>query len=292
MANQICIRAQTDPGDEIVVEQGGHSYNFETGATAALAGVQVRPVAGRDGIFDADDLRAAIRPNMIAYPRTRGVCIENTHNAAGGTVWSLAELGAVSEVAHAAGLWVHLDGARLFNAAVALGVDVGSLASAADTVSVCLSKGLGAPVGSVIAGSAPFIDRARRLRKQLGGGMRQAGILAAAGLWALEHNVDRLGEDHQNARALAEGLRALGWVDEVPAPPTNIVMAHLAQGLQAPPLVEAMAQHGVLAHVFGPARIRFVTHLDVGPTDIQAALGRLAALPGLAAAPHGEGRSS
>ncbi|RMG15283.1 MAG: aminotransferase class I/II-fold pyridoxal phosphate-dependent enzyme [Deltaproteobacteria bacterium] len=278
LANQLAIRAACEPGDEAVMEADAHSFHFETGATAALAGVQVRTVQGRRGVFDADALEQAIRPDHIAYPRTRLVVVENTHNFGGGTVWPVETLRRVAACARAYGLHSHMDGARLMNAAVASGTAPQRLAEAFDSVSLCLSKGLGAPVGSVLAGSATFVERTRRLRKMYGGGMRQAGILAAAGLYALDHHVERLAEDHARARRLAEGLAALPGLDvDVAAVQTNIVFVEVtAPGLDAPTLEAQLRERGVAVGAVGPRRLRLVTHLDIGDRDLETALAAFA----------------
>ncbi len=302
MANQLAIMVHCSPGDEVIVEASGHSFNFETGATAALGGVQVRPVYedGGRGSFSGATLEAHIRSDHIAMPKTSLVCIENTANAAGGTLWPAQDLVDVQRVACAADVRVHVDGARLFNAAYALctaeaaahvptqneiEAKISWLAGFGDSVCICLSKGLGAPVGSVLAGDEAFIHRARRLRKQLGGGLRQAGILAAAGLYALEHNIVRLGEDHRKAQALAQGLQKIdGWslADGTDAVDSNIVVAAVCSAEGAPldalKVCAALMDADVLAHAFGADRVRFVTHLDVPDNAIEEVLSRVAAV--------------
>lgn len=217
MGNQVAVLTHTRRGDEVFLEAESHIYYYEVGDIAALAGAQPRPIPGSRGRFTAADLRAAVREPNIHYPNPRLVCLENTHNRAGGAVWRPEEVDAVVEAAHELGLAIHLDGARLFNAAVALGLPAARLARGVDSVMFCLSKGLGAPVGSLLCGPAEWIERARKERKRLGGGMRQAGILAAAGLWALRHNVERLAEDHANARWLAEQLAQIRGLRVDPA---------------------------------------------------------------------------
>jgi threonine aldolase len=270
MANQIAIRLHTHHGDLVLAGEGAHCLRFESGAAAAISGVQVRTLAS-GGLFDAADLRAAITPPDHHHPPTTLVAIENTHNAAGGRVFPHAALGAIAAVARERKLRLHLDGARLFNAEVASGIPAAEWARPFDTVSFCLSKGLGAPVGSLLCGSAAAIDGAHRLRKMLGGGMRQAGILAAAGLYALEHHVGRLADDHRNARRFAAGLAALGATVEG-EPETNIVMFRVPR----PESFSARARaHGVLINAAAPGRFRAVLHLDVSTEDVEQALDRL-----------------
>ncbi|MBX6350402.1 MAG: low-specificity L-threonine aldolase [Clostridia bacterium] len=274
MGNQIAVLSHTERGDEVIVEAESHIYWYEVGAIAALSSAQPRTVVGRRGVFGPEELRAALRPANIHYPPTRLVCIENTHNRAGGTVWTEDETERLARAAHEEGLRVHLDGARIFNAAVALGTTAARLAAPADSVMFCLSKGLAAPVGSLVCGTREFIARARRYRKMLGGGMRQAGVLAAAGLVALRTMVDRLAEDHENARRLAEGLAAIpGFSVDLETVVTNMVAVDVAgTGVPAEELVRRMAEEGVLANATGPYRIRFVTHKDVARSDIPKAL--------------------
>ena len=207
MANQLSIKAHTQPGDEVILEASSHPYNFEGGAGAMLSGVQFFCLPGVRGILEAPQVEEAVRPLDHHFAVSRLVSLENTHNRGGGSVYPLKNIAAISQLAHSKGLLVHLDGARLWNASVATGLEPSQYAQWADSVSVCLSKGLGAPVGSLVAGSAAFIDRVHRFRKMFGGGMRQAGILAAAGIYALDHHLERLAEDHGNAKRLALGLR-------------------------------------------------------------------------------------
>jgi threonine aldolase len=279
MANQICLRVHTAPGDEVILDAGGHSFNYESGATAALGGVQIKPIHTDAGVFTAEQLDAAVRPLAYYMPRTRLVMVENTHNAGGGTVWPLEQMRAVTSRARAHGLAVHLDGARLFNAEVASGVPARVYAACADTVSVCLSKGLGAPVGSVIAGNRDLLTEAHRLRKMFGGGMRQVGVLAAAGLYAVENNIERLGDDHANARRLAEGLAAVdGLAVELERVHTNMVFFDVTrEDIDAATLVERMRERGVLAVNLSPRSVRLVTHLDVSAVQMEQACERIAA---------------
>ena len=277
MANQIALRAHTRPGDLVMIGKDAHCWLHESGALAALAGAQTLALPG-DGRFTADAVRAAYVPDDPYRALHRVVAVENTHNMGGGAVWDRGELARVVEATHALGLIAHLDGARLWNAAVATGASEAELARGFDSISVCLSKGLGAPVGSLLASNRAAIAQARRLRKMLGGGMRQVGVLAAAGLWALEHNVARLAEDHENARLLASRLARCALL-EVREPETNIVMIDLGVGA---PDAEALASRaraeGVLVSAFGPRRLRAVTHLDVGGGDVARAAETLSRL--------------
>jgi threonine aldolase len=223
MANQLAIRSQTEPGDEILVEANAHIYYYEGGGPAALSGVMCRCLAGERGVFSGAAVTAALRPSDQHFPRTRLVCLENTHNRGGGKVWPLQQMQEVAAVARHHGLRLHLDGARLWNAAIASSMAESAIAAPFDTVSVCYSKGLGAPVGSALAGPKDVIARARRFRKMFGGGMRQAGVLAAAALYALHHHRVRLAEDHANARLLAAGLSKINGLTLAPAEtPTTI----------------------------------------------------------------------
>ncbi|MEZ4394066.1 MAG: low-specificity L-threonine aldolase [Polyangiales bacterium] len=265
MANQIALLLHCRPGDEVIVSEGAHCAWYESGAGAAWAGAQF-VTAGAGVIFSPDDLDAASKPDAYWCPRTRLVALENTHNRGGGRVLPQDVVVAVCERARAKGYATHLDGARLFNAGVASGASLAELAAPFDTVSVCLSKGLGAPVGSLLAGSRDHVRQATRLRKMLGGGMRQVGVLAAAGLYALDHHVARLADDHAHARALADALRAHPAVT-VDAPDTNIVMIDLAGGVMADDVAARARREGVLVSSFGPHRLRAVTHLDVSRSD-------------------------
>jgi threonine aldolase len=271
MANQIAIRAWTRPGDAIVVGRDAHVFLYESGAAAALSGVQP-DVVGPDGRYTAEDLRQVIHPADPHFAPTRLACVENTHNRSGGRVFPLADQLEIAQVARKAGIRLHLDGARLFNAAVATGVSVAELAEPFDSVAFCLSKGLGAPVGSLICGDADFIERAHRARKMLGGGMRQAGILAAAGIYALEQNVKRLAGDHANAARLAAGLAEFAAVVEVVEPETNIVVFRVPEAARA---VRELAQRGVKISAVAPGTLRAVLHLDVDADAVERALGML-----------------
>ena len=267
MANQVSLRAHTAPGDAVIVGRDAHLHLYEGGAGAALSGLHFS-VVGETGLFDADDVRGAIHPLDDHFARTQLVCVENTHNHAGGRVFPLDELRAIAKVARERELLMHMDAAPLFNAEVATGVPVREWAQPFDSVSFCLSKGLGAPVGSLVAGSRAFVARARRFRKMFGGAMRQVGILGAAGLYALEHNVKRLADDHQNARRLAEGLREIDAVEPDAEPETNIVFFHTDVRDLGPRLRE----RGLWVGSVAAKRFRAVTHLDVSAEDVEQAL--------------------
>lgn len=275
--NQIAVLCHAGSGDEIILEADSHIFYYEAGAASALAGVQTRPLPGRRGMMDPADVEGAIRGDDIHFPRTALICLENTHNRAGGAVLPPERMAALREVADKHRIPVHLDGARLFNAAVAMGVDVRELARFADSVSVCLSKGLGAPVGSLLAGEKAFIDEARQWRKRLGGGMRQAGVIAAPALLALTDMVERLAEDHENARRLAVALAETEGFSIDPAQvETNIVVADISDtGKTAEEVLDRLAAEGVLAVPFGKTTLRFVTHKDISRKDIDEAILRI-----------------
>lgn len=264
MGNQIAIRLHTEHGLEVVCESRAHVLDWEMGMTAAFSGCTLRTVTAERGILTWELVRAAIFQDVHFHASTGLICIENTHNMAGGTVIPVATAREICDGAHAMGLPVHLDGARVFNAAAALGVGVSELTSGFDTVMFCLSKGLGAPVGSMLVGSAAAMERARHFRKSLGGGMRQAGVLAAAGLIALEEMPARLGEDHANARLLAEAVAECDAAElNMATVQTNIVIFKLRKGGDATAFCDALKAKGVLASWIGPRAVRFVTHFDV-----------------------------
>ena len=287
MANQLAIRSVCEPGDEIIAHRDSHIIHYETGAPAALAGCMVSPLDGPGGLFEAHQVRAAIRHRDQHNPLSRMLLLENTHNKGGGTVWPVAQFEAVAAAGRECGLHVHIDGARLMNACVALGVAPTAFTGHADTVSLCFSKGLGAPVGSALAGSAKLIARARRFRKMFGGAMRQSGLLAAAAIHALDHHVARLADDHANARRLAAIIAATdGLVLEgTPATvPTNMVFFTIDARLgTAQEFCARLAQHGVAAIGMGPGRVRMVTHLDVSGADIDRAADAIRAAAALTA---------
>jgi len=272
MSNQLAIRAHTEPGDEIIVERMGHSYYYEGGGAAAVSGVTCRTLDGARGVFTAGQVRDALRPANVHYPQTRLVCIENTSNRGGGSIWPLEEIVEIETIAEEAGLKMHMDGARLWNASAATGIPEVEYASHFDSVSVCFSKGLGAPVGSALVGSAEFVERARRFRKMLGGGMRQAGIIAAGALYALENHRERLVEDHDNARTLAKGVCDLpGVVLDPVHVETNIVLLALS-GMAAKDVAAKLADAGVAVLATGPSAVRAVTSLMVTREDIDQAV--------------------
>jgi threonine aldolase len=278
MANQLALKLYCAPGDDVVVGAESHAVWHETGAAAAVGGVQFS-VLGQDGRFTADDFLAARKPRgHLLYPPTTLVEVEDTHNRKGGLVWDRAELERVGAAAREHGVASYLDGARLLNAAVARGDDPAALAAPFDLVSIALSKGLGCPVGSVLAGSRDDIAALVRYRRMLGGAMRQAGVLAAAGIHALEHHVERLAEDHVNARLIGERLSACATVAlDIDALETNIIVFHLRDGApDAATVVARAAERDVLVMAFGPRTIRAVTHLDVSRADCERAVGALA----------------
>lgn len=274
MANQAAIWVHTTPGTEVLVDADSHVVHWEMAATAALAGVQIRPVTGASGVMQADELAAAVRYPSSSNADTSLVCAENTHNGAGGAVTPLPALQAIQRVAQAQRLPLHLDGARLWNAAAASGTSLAEFARCADTVMVSFSKGLGAPVGAALAGPADLIAKAKKARKRFGGGMRQSGVLAAAALYGLEHHLARLPEDHESARYLANCLQGIGGV-RVVMPDTNIVMIDLPGPLAGD--IEARARDaGVLVSTWHASRIRVVTHLDAPAGVVAEAARRLA----------------
>lgn len=283
MGNQICVKLQSRPGTEVILEERSHIYNYEMGAAAVLSGVTLRPVRGAGGILSWNDVRGAIHHGAPYYVTpTSLITLENSHNMAGGAVMPVETIREICAGAHALGIPVHLDGARIFNAAIALGVTVAEIAAPLDTVMFCLSKGLGAPVGSLIVGRRELIREAISLRKLLGGGMRQVGILAAAGLIALEESPALLAIDHQNARRLAEGLAGIPGVAIDPARVvTNIVIADIAAtGWTTADLSAELRSRGVLANGISPREMRFVTHCDVNTAEIEETRQIIAAVLG------------
>ncbi len=269
--NLVSVLAQTSPGQKVILEEHAHLFRWERAALARVAGLMTHPLPGRYGLFSVEALEAALWPADLHSPATGLVALENTHNAAGGVCLSVEQTAAVCEVAHRHGVPVHIDGARIFNAAVALGVEARELAAPADSVTFCLSKGLGAPVGSLVCGEDDFIERAREFRKLLGGAMRQAGVIAAAGLVALEHELPRLHEDHEKARRLAETLFGLPGVSlDLASVQTNMVFFEVhREDLTAPQLCRHLGDYGVLAVAQNESRIRFVTHRDQSYADIE-----------------------
>ena len=274
MGNQLSIKAHTQPGDDVIIEEGGHAMNFEGGSSAVLSGVQYSTIPGNRGVFDAEQVEAAIHNDDVHFPASRLVVIENTHNRGGGTVFPLKNIHRIREVATKRGLRMHMDGARLWNACVASGVSPKEYAAPFDSVSVCLSKGLGCPAGSMVAGSKDFIKRVHRFRKMVGGGMRQIGFLAAAGIYALDHHIDRMEEDHRKAKKMARGLAGIKNIiinpDEVE---TNILFFDVSPAERtAHEVGAALREKGVRVHPTAKTRIRCVAHLDVSFDEIDRAL--------------------
>jgi threonine aldolase len=273
MANLVSVLTHTHPGEEILLGDQSHVFQYELGGAARLGGLITRTLANNeDGSLDVAAISAAIRTENLHSPGSTVLCLENTHNRCGGAAIPAETIDRLCAAAHEHGLRVHLDGARIFNAAATLGVPAARVARDCDSVSFCLSKGLGCPVGSLVCGPAGFIERARRNRKMLGGGMRQAGILAAAGLYAFEHNLQRLADDHANAKLLADGLRELGPF-RPNHPQTNIVVADIVRG-DLNDWLAAFQREGVLAVAFGAQRMRLVTHINISRGDIDEVLKR------------------
>jgi threonine aldolase len=279
MANSVCVLTHCRRGEEVILGDKSHTFVNEAGAMSALGGIHPHTVANQpDGTMRPEDIEAAIRGSSVHFPRTQLICLENTHNMCSGAALSAEYTESVVELAKRHGLLVHLDGARIFNAAIALGVDAEELTRGVDSVAFCFSKGLSAPVGSVVCGSGDFIAEARRTRKLLGGGMRQAGVIAAAGIVALEEMVERLAEDHVNARRLAEGISQIdGLSIDVGAVQTNIIYFDLVSGrVSAEEFLRRLEQKGIkLLRTGGPARFRMVTHYGIGAEDIEVALAGL-----------------
>lgn len=265
MGNQVCLAAHTRPGDEVIAEAGAHVFQWEAGAPAVLSGLSVYAVTGTRGVITSEQVAERIRPDDEHYTRTRVVAIENTHNHSGGTVYPVTEMERLRELTRRHDILLHLDGARLWNAHVATGVPFDRYGALVDSISVCFSKGMGCPVGSAVIGDGDFVERARRARKRFGGGMRQAGVLAAACLYALDHHLKRMAEDHSNAHLLARSLKEVPGVEvDLDAVQTNIVYFDVkGTGHAAAEVEKRLESHGVLAIALGPARLRLVTHLDV-----------------------------
>jgi len=280
MSNTVALRTHAEPGAAAIVEESAHLYGMEYSAIASACGLLVMPVKGRHGAPDPDGVRQAVKKAKTMFPATGLVCLENTHNAAGGTVIPLDTMAEIARIAHDGGFPVHLDGARLFNAAVALGVEAAEVARDADSVCICLSKGLSAPIGSVLAGSAAFIDRARKVRKSFGGAMRQAGIVAAPGLLALRTGVARLAEDHAYARLLAESIAGVpGLRIDLATVQTNIVNVDVsALGIDATSFASHLVARGVRGLPGMGANVRFVTYRGITRTDIEQAIAAVKAV--------------
>lgn len=286
MTNQIAIRLHCRQGDELLCEEGCHIYNYEQAGFAQLTGVVARPIAGRDFKLTLEDLQGKIRPVNEHMARSRLVCIENTHNRGGGSILAHEEVTRITQWAHQNGLATHLDGARLFNAVVATGISAQTWSDGFDTVSICFSKGLGAPVGSALAGTEEQIRQARRHRKLLGGGMRQAGILAAAALFALQNNVDRLAEDHQQAQTIASAIESTPGIELAQSSiDTNIVIFDVSTtGLSASEFVNRLEQAGIRTLPFSETHVRVVTHLHISADDAQVAGEEISKIARLATA--------
>jgi len=272
MANQLAIKVHTQPGDEVICDALAHVYNYEGGGIAFHSGCSIKLIHSETGQFTATDVEERINPNDPHYARSRLVCVENTCNKGGGTIWQLPPLTQVADLCEHEGLKLHLDGARLFNALVESDYSAKDLGRVFDSISICLSKGLGAPVGSILVGSRKVIEKAHRYRKLWGGGMRQAGYLAAAGIYALDNHIDRLREDHQKARTLAESLVDQPFVDQVHPSYTNIVLFELAASWKANDFLTKLAEHGIQAGLMGPRTVRLVTHLDILDADVARTL--------------------
>ncbi|QQS29368.1 MAG: aminotransferase class I/II-fold pyridoxal phosphate-dependent enzyme [Sphingobacteriales bacterium] len=275
MANQIAIKVHTRPLDEVVCHQDSHIYQYETGGYAYHSGVGIKLLQGSEGRISPEQITASVNPPFDWLPQTSLVVIENTCNKAGGSLYTIEQMQSISQTCRQHHLALHLDGARIFNALVALDAHAQQLTGLFDSISVCLSKGLGAPVGSVLLGNHSFIKAARRVRKVMGGGMRQAGILAAAGLYALEYHVDRLREDHQRAKILETALQKHPFVTKVLTAYTNIVIFELSSSITVPQFLTKLAAHNVKGIQFGPSQIRFVTHLDFTDLMLQHTLEAL-----------------
>ena len=274
MANQTSIRAQTQPGDEIICHADSHIYHYEAGAPAGLSGCSLRFLNGKRGLFTADAVRAAVRSTDSHFPRSALIIVENTHNRGGGTIWPIDEIERIREVADEFKLKMHLDGARLMNACVATGHKPTDYTQYFDTVSICFSKGLGAPVGSAVASTKEMIRRVHRFRKMFGGGMRQGGIIAAGALYAIENNIDRLADDHNHAKRLALAISEMPGVSIDPdTVETNIIYFDVPESTgTAKSLCDSLCEQGVWTLPVGPQRVRAVTHLDISAEDIERAI--------------------
>jgi threonine aldolase len=279
-ANLVSVLSQTGRGDEVILEAEAHMYYYEVGAFSALGGLIPRLVKGQRGVMKVKDIEAALRPPNIHFPPTRLICIENTHNRAGGAIWKPLMIKEVQDLARAHGLKTHMDGARIFNAAVALDLDMREFTQHVDTLMFCLSKGLSAPIGSIVVGEQEFVNRARRYRKMVGGGMRQAGIIAAAGIIAIEKMVDRLKDDHANAKLLATGLSKISGIVLDPSEvQTNILIYDVSElGVDGREWVARLLKHGVKAGAQEGGRVRMVTHRGIEKEDIEYTLSTVESL--------------
>lgn len=268
MTNQIGIKIHTQPGDELICDQSAHIYNYEGGGISFNSGVQAKLLQGDRGRLSMPQIKEAINPKQDWLTRTSLVCLENTVNRSGGSYYDIKEIEKISAFCREAGLALHLDGARIFNALVETNDSTASIGPLFDTISICLSKGLGCPVGSVLLGSAQIISKAKRVRKVFGGGMRQAGFLAAAGLYALDHHIDRLKEDHLKARQIAETLSGLSWIKSILPVETNIIIFNLSDTYTSEVIAEKLKKEGIIASPFGGKTMRMVTHLDIDEEDV------------------------
>lgn len=278
MANQIALKAHTRPMDEVICDEMSHIFQYEVGGYAFHSGIGVNLLRGENGILQAEMVAAAVKPRFDWLPRSTLVVIENTCNKGGGSIYPMENIRAIRKTCRDKDLKLHLDGARIFNALVETGNTPAEIGAEVDSISICLSKGLGAPVGSVLIGNQSFIAESRRIRKAMGGGMRQAGYLAAAGIYALDHQVERLREDHAHARQLASVLARLPWATNIRPVQTNILIFDLVPPLTPADFLEILKQNGIIASAFGPQTIRFVTHLDVTPAMIDQAMDILSRL--------------
>ena len=273
-ANQICINANTQPGQEVIVDYNAHIFNYESGAGGMLSGIQLHPILGKNGFPSVDQVKEVIRPFDDHYPQTGLICLENTHNRAGGTIFPIEQIMQISDLANEHNLRLHLDGARLWNATVETGIALSEYAKYFNSVSLCFSKGLGAPIGSIIVGTKDFIKKAHSYRKAYGGGMRQVGIIAAACEFALENNLNKLKIDHNNAKKLAETLHSLPNIEiDLNSVQTNLIIFDVDKmGKTASEVCLLLEKNGILSLPFGPTKIRFVTHIDVSEQDVDLAI--------------------
>ncbi len=277
MGNQLCIKTHSNPGNEIVVERNSHIFNYECGSPALLSGVQQMPIDGHRGSFTLEQVRNVIRPENVHHPKTRLICFENTHNRGSGAIFPFEEIRRISTFAREKGIKLHMDGARLWNASVATDIPIREYCQYMDSVSLCFSKGLGAPVGSIIAGSKNFIEKARYYRKALGGGMRQVGILAAAAIYAMENHLPSLAEDHRRAQKLAQFISTIPGIEiDLDSIQTNIVIFNVAgTGLSGQQVIELLKERGVRMNTFAETKVRAVTHLHITDDDIEQTIGVL-----------------
>ncbi|MDQ3193065.1 MAG: aminotransferase class V-fold PLP-dependent enzyme [Bacteroidota bacterium] len=275
MTNQIGIKILTQPGDDVVCDKLSHIYNYEGGGIAFNSGASVKLIESSNGIFSAENVLENINPDNVHFPKTSLVSIENTSNRGGGCCWKIDKIKAISEICKQNNLYFHLDGARIFNALVHTGESAKDHGSLFDTISVCLSKGLGAPAGSLLLGSKESIKKARRVRKVLGGGMRQAGYLAAAGIYALDNNIQRLKEDHSRAKTLEQTVRELSFVEEIFPVETNIIVFRLNESFKTDLFIEKLGKNQIKVVPFGKQTVRIVTHLDINDSDIDRTITEL-----------------